>query len=257
MKRCNGFTEDHEICQVGAEFLCARHENYYDHWFEKHPPLYGFFHFDELSSYPPMLEYCYQFSNGFVVPSKKYVYNLTNTPSHYFYYAFMAAYSGPMDPLWNKSIFRDSVLFYFMRAINRKAYLEEFLEVVHFYAKNTEAIYFMMDCLLKKSCEILLETDYKIDHILDSIWTELLDLRFTKDILYSVRLETIVENNLSVVEYLKDFFEPIFQRFKERSKEDIRGALGNYKEELYAAAWHPRRVESWLEYYGDELFDKI
>ena len=143
-----------------------------------------------------MQEYCYQFSKGFVVPSKKYVYNLTNTSGHYYYYVFMAAYSASMDPLWNKSIFRDSVLFYFMRAINRRLYLEEFLDVVHFYAKNTEAIYFIIDCLLKKSCEILLETDYKIDHIVKAIWDELLELRFAKQILYSVRLETIIENNL-------------------------------------------------------------
>jgi hypothetical protein len=142
--------------------------------------------------------------------------------------------------------------------------LEEFLEICHFYAKNTEAIYFIIECLLQKSCEILLETDYKIDHIIGSIWDELFQLRFTTHILYSVRLKEIIENSLKIVEkyedykeYLKTFFRPIFDKFKDESVKRIKNTIGNYKEELCAAAWHPRRVERWIEEYGFDLFEKI
>jgi hypothetical protein len=174
----------------------------------------------------------------------------------------MVAYSSAVDPQWNKSIFRDSLLFYFMRAVNRRSHLEEFLEICHLYAKNTEAIYFMIGCLLDKSCEILLETDYRIDHIVGKIWEEFMQLRFMTKILYSGRLDGILENSLKIVEnyeeykeHLKGFFGPIFAKYKEDTIKLIKDTIGNYKEELCAAAWHPRRVERWIEEYGLDLFD--
>lgn len=275
---CTAYTKQHRRCGAkvhGESVVCKAHVNYYKDWFSKHPPIYGFYKRDEIMNYRPTYEYVDVLKSGRVVPSRSYVYRLGNEVMYYSYYILLCRYSEKVNPLWNEKLFHEVIACYFHRCVKEKRELAEFIKLCNIMAKSPAAVYLIYEVLIYESTLAVLDTSNDIQHILEGIW----ELLYEQDFWSSVYFNNVMETSLTThIEYLHteyknddiddyqyeesvqlvlNFFKPILRSWNEMAVGTLRSRIEPYKEELIAAAWHPRRVQAWLEYYGDDVFDYL
>lgn len=273
--RCSAYVSDPNTC------YCPTHKNYARDWFAKHPPLYGLYRPDITRRSRAVKEYIHQFRTEAIIPSRYYVYNLTSDAGNYFYYYLLCQHCPSVDPLWNRRLFKDVLWFQYRRALDNPLYVRKFFEACEIFAKNPECAYFMFNMLLLYSIQYLLENvgeSAKRDYykVYEELWERLFNQPFFGQVALSEKMKEVIPEHLRFLiakrkdgivgddvynisrEFLEELMVPAFETWRQTARASIQSRAIIYSEELIAAAWHPRRVERWVEHYGiDVMFDEL
>lgn len=283
-------THDH-----GARY-CPTHKNYARDWFAKHPPLYGLYRADivrrSVCKAEPgsgfgedrsrvVKEYIDQFRTEAIIPSRYYVYNIAADAGNYLYYYLLCEHCPSVDPLWNQRLFKDVLWFQYRRALDNPLYVKKFLQACRILAKNAECVYFIYNMLIPYSIQYLLENvgadsvgEYYT--VFEKLWERLLNEPFFGQVALSEKMKEVISEHKRFLiikdkngiigtdvydlsmKFLTEIMEPTFENWRGLVCASLQSRAITYKEELVAEAWHPRRVERWIELCGLEaVFDRV
>lgn len=282
-KQCTAYTKDHVECGIhihsSHHTYCKIHRNYARNWFAVHPPLYGIFNPEMVEKSRVIKEYIAQFSSGAIVPSRFYVYKLQCNPAYYFYYILLCGHSPTVNPLWNKRLFRDVVDFYFARAIRNKERIRELLFICNVLGKNTDCLFYLYSTLIEITFKYVLEHYYNdviIETQIQNILGSIFEMDCWRTVALSDEMHYIIGEHADIIhthykagsintdEYnyldkvLRHLIEVEYKSWKEYMIGSLKSRIQPYIEELHAAAWHPRRVSTWIDAYGlEDVFDMM
>lgn len=280
--KCKAYKKDHTRCGVLCNSenapYCPIHRNYARNWFSTHPPLYGIFESVIMSKSRVVREYIDQFSTDSIVPSREYVYKLPANYANHFYYLLLCEHSDAVDPLWNKNLFKDIVAFYFVKSITSTEKIQDLLKICKILAKNSDCLFHLYSLLLYYTMtyvlqykDIIQNVEKQIEHIIGCV----LELECWRDVALSATMNEIFDEQRGYVDiyyykweyvdegghaYLIHIMENILKPVHETWRSYMMGSFKSrqqvYVEELHAEAWHPRRVERWIEAYGlEDVFE--
>ena len=160
-------------------------------------------------------------------------------------------------------------------------YVRKFFEACEVFAKNPECAYFIFNMLLLYSIQYLLENvgeSAKRDYykVYEELWERLFNQPFFGQVALSEKMKEVIPEHLRFLiakrkdgivgddvykisrEFLEELMVPAFETWRQTARASIQSRAIIYSEELIAAAWHPRRVERWVEHYGiDVMFDEL
>lgn len=270
--QCLAFTKDHRRCRLqrdDGQQTCEYHKEYFLKWLETHK---GFHH--AISSKRQMEEYRFQICNHHVTIPESYIATLT---IHYqAYYEFLVKETG-CSSLVNHRCFKygiDTLSWAIFIETNLARTKRLFNSLAHFFT-DVESILFCFRLFWKEMVETF--RFYKADDEMyqkrfqqvfySPVWRPIL---FNKELWYTI--QTVWEENqrreieqgilmnraLELKEqWSRERFQDMLYTMTAFHQKKMKGRIQPFKEELIAAAWHPKRVERWLEMGGFELLDAL
>ena len=265
--QCLAFSKkDHRRCRLAREpgdKVCKIHTPYFSNWFLEHPPWYKF----AWLSQRQQKEYTFQLTGGHVQVPEDHVRFLGN---HYFeYYEFLVRVA-KIPVCWNLSLLKTCITTILEDILNGRPpsmSIEPFLN-------TPEDCKVTFRCLLEVWIweNVLVRIREGVPYPTESmlfLWTELTTTSSNwQQLLWSKVLRESIEEGITVckntvesniyrtmgVQLLTLVQETWIPRFHKHFAGPLRERANLFKEELVAQAWHPRRVERWLE-AGAELED--
>lgn len=258
-EQCLGFSKDHRQCRLirrSGERTCAIHKHYFSDWISNHCHFYKW----EWLSKRQKAEFQFQLSNGYVQISQEHVCRLNHT--HLDYYLKLVDYAKiPVE--WNMVLLHTAVyriLDEVLKQTERTVNLSYFLQTPRNCILTLTAL--LRSLVSKTVLYRLAEGQWMPLTRLVSVWFECTIINAEwEQLLWSQELRTCFRDELevclqdpsntllvavgrSIVKPLYDEWIPLFHStFASRHKE----RMSLIKEELVAQAWHPRRVEKWVE----------
>lgn len=275
---CQAYRQDHRRCHKKAtvDGLCEKHQHYYKDWFTNRPPYYGYMHHNKNRLYSSYKE---QLATGRISISPKQVNSLGNDINYIDYYLLLCTYIQPFDPLWNRPLFSKTLEVDLLHWIRFPKYEAQFMHTLTTLGRNPHAVIssayiifrFCMRQLMdyytfhnediQGRLEIILEKIFAHSLWNQTFYSSHWDSVFSdlKDLIKDDRAGT--EYNEEEIDLEENFLyiiiKPLYRTLRETQKACIQSALAIYKEDLMAAAWHPRRVEVWWNHFGEDVFEKI
>ena len=260
--------------KVPGEKTCKTHHTYYKNWFKTHP---GFTSFKRLTK-RQLNEYIFQIEGKHVEITEAYIKSLH--VSYIEYYVFLLTYK-PYSPSIHPQMIH--------------AYLDIAYKPTYAYPMTTDItilkknIGVCMNFLLQdiESCKIVFKyiLDYIIRYVLlielhesnESYIEWILETTFVENagwrhLLYSTWpmitfkkrciefvKDSVSEFNKNMVELI---LEPVMTNtmklFTVMHKLQLETSITSYKEELIAKAWHPNRLQKWLDMgYGFDILERL
>ena len=278
--QCTAHTKNHRPCgnhiNPGSTY-CDIHRNYASNWFSTHPPLYGLFSPEAVENSRVVKEYIKQFRSGAIVPTRAYVHKLPAKSTSYFYYILLCENSAAVNPLWNESLFKDIIAYYFLNSLISTTKMREFQTICNVLAKNTNCLLFMYERITYYVLKYILRYRYIIPYI-EVQMRRLIDNIFELECWNHVGLaeamnDVIAEHRVGLESYnasgkmeaddyvylcriIEDVLVPAHQSWRACIMASAKSRIEPYVEDLVAAAWHPRRVERWIDVFGlEDVFD--
>jgi hypothetical protein len=277
--QCQAYRQDHRRChkKATADGLCTKHQHYYKDWFNTHLPYYGYMHHTKNRLYSSYKE---QLATGRIIVSPKQLNSLGNDINNIDYFLLLCTYVQPLDPLWNRPLFSKTLevdLLHWIRFPSKEAqFMETFVtlgrnplavlssayiifrfcmrQLMDYYTFHNENIESRLEIILEKIFEHPLWNHTFYSAQWDSVFSDL------KDLIKDDRATNSVYN-AEEIDLEENFYymtiRPLYRTLRETQKACIQSALAIYKEDLMAAAWHPRRVEVWWNHFGEDVFEKI
>ena len=283
--QCAAYTKDRKQCGAHTINLsqstsyCAIHRNYATNWFSTHPPLHGLFNAEAIETSRVVKEYIEQFKSGAIVPTRAYVYNLPAKSTSYFYYILLCENCPIVNPLWNNNLFKGILSYYFLNALATPTKMDEFGTICNILSKNTKCLIFMYECITYNILKYIIRYTQVIPYIenrmrciIDGVlelecWNHVDLAEGMTDVIRehrtgldsynaSGKLET--DDYLYLCRILDDVIMPAHQSWRSYVMVAAKSRIEPYVEDLIAAAWHPRRVERWIEVLGiEDVFDVL
>lgn len=271
-EQCLAFTKDHRRCRLQRDEgskTCPYHTQYFSTWLETHPG------FQRSSSSRRLIEeYEFTISNRNIEIPELYIEAIDINYSEYYAYLIdQTGYSAAINTrclkycvsslAWpmiiaenlttTKQMFNslaplftdvESTMVCFTRL------WKEIVETFRFYEKEESAY-------MKRFRQVFYSP----------IWRPIM---FNRDLWYTI--QTIWEANQArevnmmgrmnphlrfKEEWSRERFQDMLYEVMSYHQKRVKDRIQPFKEELIAAAWHPRRVEKWLEMGGFELLDSL
>jgi len=228
---------------------CAIHKNYYSTWIDSHYPILAW----PTLTQREKEEYIFQVSNRHVVIPEAFIRILT--PIEIQYFQLLVGYTDH-SPFLNKPCFIKTIQHYANLYVGKP---DMFIESLKPYIKTHKDLLFAFTILLE---EIFINISRSSQHGFDLLdWFMLRG--FWRPLLYSTAFMEIFSSERSMFQRLyPDQPELWSESEMENPNKPIKKFITNFnkyqvyllkkqrsifKEDLMAAAWHPRRVEKWLE----------
>jgi hypothetical protein len=276
---CQAYRKDHRRCHKTSteNGLCAAHQDYYKDWFSSRPPLYGFMHYKRNRLYSSYKE---QLATGHINITPADLNSLGDDNNYSDYYLLLCETCPHVNPCWNMYLLAKTLELDLMHWIRMPSYESHFMETFSTLSKAPGATLYA-GFILVRFCMIKL-MDYHTFHELDirDRLEVICERIFGDDVwrttLYSAHWPTLFENVDDLIKKHKkeehfseeeialeiNFYEitvkPILDAMRQTQQVCVQSRIAVYKEELMAAAWHPRRVESWVNHFGlGAVFDHI
>jgi hypothetical protein len=277
-RKCEAYRKDHRRCHktAFADGLCEKHQTYYKNWFNNRPPIYGYNHLTNNRLYSSYKE---QLSSGRITITPKQLNSLGNDINNIDYFLLLCSYVESLDPLWNQPLFTKALevdLLYWIRLPSKEA---QFINTLTTVARNPQALllaaYIIFRFCMRQLMDYYTFHDEHIETRLEIILEKIFAHPLWNQTFYSAHwdstfddLKELIKEDRANTEYNADevtleenflytIITPLYKTMRETQKVCIESALATYKEELMAAAWHPRRVEVWWAYFGEDVFEKI
>lgn len=258
-QQCLAFSQDHRRCRLEREpssKTCRIHRSYYTDWLLQHPTFVSFLDLTVRQT----TEYLFQIEGGHVEIPNWYVETVTPSQIIYFPILMKATHHSPMV---NVRTFAN-----YIHRIYKKYTTEEMYERMKICMKDVESVLFILDGLIHEimthlpspwmiqDTDTLVDVSYRQLYNLtqDPLWRQILFA--TEDI-----QECFETNRKSLVNYFagNPVFVPVYEEFfsetaiyrfcrsfHQHHAASIKARCAVYKEELMVAAWHPDRLERWL-----------
>ena len=270
--RCLAFTKDHRRCRLQREDeskTCPYHKDYFSRWLETHKGFHSVH-----SSKREIEEYKFQITNNHVHIPESYVAEL----GRYYrgYYLFLLKHTGYFATV-NTRVLSYSVKSHswsIFSSKNHRAAKEYYKELLPLFTDPTSI--FVCFCILWEEM-VEMYRFYKDDgqkfmsrfrHVFFSpAWRPIL---FNRDLWYVIqsiwedvaKKEEFQAQHINPTlrfkeEWSRERFQDMLYEFTVHHQTKLKERIQPFKEELMAAAWHPNRVEKWLEAGGFELFDSF
>ncbi len=270
--RCLAFTKDHRRCRLVREEdskTCSYHKHYFSHWLETHEGFHSVH-----SSKREIEEYTFQIVNKHVHIPESYVAEL----GRYYrgYYLFLLKHTGYSASV-NMKVLTYSVKSHswtiFMSKNHRaaKEYCKELLPLF----TDPRSIFICFCILWQEMVETYRfykdEGNYfptRFRHVFFSpAWRPIL---FNRDLWYTI--QSIWEDNITregfqaqhmhpdlrfKEEWSRERFQDMLYEMTAHHQTKLKERIQPFKEELIAAALHPRRVERWINEYGIDVLDAL
>ena len=271
-EQCLAFAKDHRRCRLEKEEgqqTCPYHKEYFSRWFDTRKGFHR-----AVSSKREIEEYHFQICKKHVTVPESHIASLdVNYSEYYTWLLEHTDYPATVNRRCLKycvdtlswSIFIAKRLDSTKRLFNSLAYLftdvetiqicfelfwEEMVDTFRFY-KGSEQFY----------------TQRFRQVFYSPVWRPIL---FQKDLWYCIQI--IWEKNLEreaqqlanmnphlhfKEEWSRERFQDLLYEMTVFHQTKIKERIQPFKEELIAAAWHPRRVERWIEKYGLDILDTL
>lgn len=277
--QCEAYRHDHRRChkKATADGLCAKHQHYYKHWFTTHPPYYGYMHNNKDRLYSSYKE---QLLSGRVTVTPKQLNSLGNDINNIDYYLLLCTTLPYIDPLWNRPLFSKTLEVDLLHWIRFPKYEAQFMHTLVTVGRNPHAVissaYIIFRFCMRQIMDYYTFHNENIESRLEIILEKIFAHPLWNQIFYSAEWDSIFDNlkeliqddradsseyNAEEVDMEESFYytiiRPIYRTLRETQKACVLSALATYKEDLMAAAWHPRRVEVWWNHFGEDVFEKI
>ena len=279
---CTAYTKEHIQCRQHAKPntpYCAIHRNYARDWFATHPPLYGIYSDSMISNSRVVKEYIAQFRSGAIVPTRAYVYNLPDKHTSYFYYILLCENCPTVNPLWNKNLFKSIIGYYFIGSITSIKKADEFGNICTILGKNTECLLYMYERITYYVLKYILRYKFIIPYI-DSqmirIIESVLELECWDHMGLADAMNQVIQEHRAGLDFynasgrldqddyaylthiINNILVPAHQTWRSSVMAKAKSRIEPYVDDLIAAAWHPRRVERWIEVLGlEDVFDVL
>ncbi len=221
-----------------------------------------------------------QLSAGHVEITQAELNSLGNDINYSDYYLLLCEICPDVKPWWNVYLFNETLELDLLQWIRMPSYERRFMEtyailmktpidvqnsactIVRFCICQLLNYYMNHDQDIRDRLEIILERIFMQD-----AWrTTLFSIEwedFHRDINKLLKKhKEIGELFAEEIALETDFYEltvkPLIRTNLEIQRAYIQSRIAIYKEELIAAAWHPRRVQRWVDHYGlDTVFDHM
>ena len=271
-KQCLAFTKDHRRCRLQRDEgskSCPYHKDYFLYWLETHGG------FQSSSSSKRLIEeYNFTISNRNIEIPESYIATMTIHYSEYYKYLIdQTGYSSTLNMTCLKYCV-DAVAWPMFIATKLETTKHEFNNLAPLFT-DVESTLYCFQLLWKEIVETFRfyekeDAAYmkRFRQVFYSpVWRPLI---FNKDLWYTI--QTIWEENQLREQRTRNRMNPLLQFKAEWSRERFQDMLYEmttyhqkkmkeriqpFKEELMAAAWHPRRVEKWINMYGLESIDDM
>jgi hypothetical protein len=258
-QQCLAFGKDHRRCRLVREAnskTCRIHRKYYVDWLINHPTSIPFLDLTERQT----AEYLFQIEGRYVeIPSW---YLETVTPQQIIYFPILIK-STHHSPMINVRVFAN-----YIHLIYAKYTTEEMFKRIKHCMKDVESVLFILDGLIYEimthlpspwmisDTDTLVSVSYRqLQNMTQRpLWRQILFA--TEDI-----QECFDTNRKSLQVYFVENPEliPVFEEFFSESAihnfchdlykyhiSFIKARCAIYREELMSVAWHPDRIERWL-----------
>lgn len=247
MQCCAFSKSDKRRCRLEREsekLTCHIHRNYYTNWLEKCKPI---FKWESLSSREKD-EIIFQISNRYVEIPEEIIKSLS--PGHIGFFKILMQYTDH-SPLLNYFCLNNFI----EKIISDVKYYNE----IEFVIKDPKSAY-MTIYILQKS--LVYFSNESIEQYF-SLLTNFTDQENFRNILYSSYNQNIFKANRDFFTMVTPFFPELFTpglwdaenghirkwiiQFNSVHSKRLLQRISVFKEELLANAWHPSRVNKWLE----------
>jgi hypothetical protein len=277
---CQAYRHDHRRCCKKADIgtnLCKLHTNYYRDWFKNRPPYRGFMRQKDNRVYQ---SYKAQLKTGWIQVFSQELNSLGDTDYHIDYYLLLCTYCPGVDPLWNPHLFRTTIRFDFLDWIRFPRYEKKFKETLATIATKPEALFqalsLVFEMMMESYVYYITQHEEDIQSRIETILEKLFEFPFVHNLYCSAewecvfeRLEHIIEDERKGTYYtpeevhwlehiLTSSILPAYKTWHQTQTAVIKSNLHTYVADLMAAAWHPKRVELWIDHFGiGDVFDRM
>lgn len=271
-EQCLAFTKEHRRCRLQKEEgqrTCPYHKEYFSRWFHTRKGFHR-----AVSSKREIEEYRFQICKKHVTVPESHIASLDVNYSEYYRWLLEHTdYSATANRRCLKycvdtlswSIFIDASLSRTKRLFNSLAYLFTDVESIQicfelFWKEMVETFRFY-----KGDSQFFTQRFRQVFY--SPVWRPILfrkDLWFCIQEIWEQNHEREAQQRVNMNPHLQFKGEWSRERFQDMLYEmtmfhqtKIKERIQPFKEELMAAAWHPRRVEKWLELGGFEMLDAL
>ncbi len=277
---CQAYRQDHRRCCKEATIntnLCKTHANYYRDWFKNRPPYRGFMRLKNNRLYQ---SYKAQLETGRIQITEKELNSLGDTDYHIDYYLLLCTYCPGIDPLWNYPLFRTTIQHDFMDWIRFPRYETKFKETLATIASKPVALHVAFYTIFKMIMEsyvyYITQHEEDIQSRIEIILEKLFEFPLVRNLYYSdewdcvfKRLEKMIQDERKETYYTPEEVHwlehiltmsilPAYKTWHQTQTALIKSQLNTYVAELMAAAWHPTRVNNWVNHFGlEDVFDRM
>ncbi len=281
---CQAYRQDHRRCckeaalGAGADAnVCKTHQNYYRDWFKNRPPYRGFMRLKNNRLYQ---SYKAQLETGRIQITAKELNSLGDTDYHIDYYLLLCTYCPAIDPLWNPHLFRTTIRFDFLDWIRFPTHEKKFKETLGLIATRPDTLFtalgIVFEMMMELYVEYIVHHDQDIQSRLEIILEKIFEHPLLPILYRSSYWTTIFETLEEIIEYdragtyytpeeiswkeeiLTLSILPAYKTWHQTQTAVIKSQLHTYVEDLMAAAWHPKRVERWIEHFGiGDVFERM
>ena len=271
-EQCLAFTKDHRRCRLQRDEgskSCPYHKDYFLHWLETHR---GFHHV--ISSKRHIEEYRFQICNKHVHIPESYIASLAI--NYQAYYEFLVKETG-CSSLVNRRCLKyciDNLSWTIFSEKNLARTKRLFNSLAHLFT-DVESILFCFTLFWKEMVEI-----FRFYEAEDAVYMKRFEQVFYspvwRPIIFNAKLwytiQTIWEENQrreteqSILmnrhfefkeQWTRERFQDMLYEMTIFHQKKMKERVQPFKEDLMAAAWHPKRVEKWIDAYGIESMDDM